>query len=660
MNQNLVLFRMMEGQQINQYHLEKLLGAGGFGGVFLATEVVRDQAVRQLAVKIIPDSSDEQLSELITASTLEHDHLVRSYSAGECNILNTPMLYLAMELADGSLEAQLNQGKLSPETIRQVLQQTALGLKYLHQQKRVHRDLKPGNILLIKDRYKVSDFGLVRRLGAETYAKTVNPIGTIAYMPPEAFEGKIATAWDIWSLGIMAVQMITGKLPYEFEGTTQQLQLPSIPKEYEALVSGCLNPEWRDRWTVDEVVDYLSLINLSSSPVVSPLPPTIIKPSIQQTTSSNNNSPSLSPVKVIQTKPINSKPVKKNKLRKALTVIGGVLLLGLGVTQLYGYFRYGLFPSNSIVVLVDIFPNGLRLIPNKTLIGHSDNVVSVNYSPDGQFLASGSYDDTIKIWDAKTGREIRTIQGHYGFTNISYSPDGQFLASGSIIDDTDTIKIWDAKTGREIRTIQGHSSFTNTVSYSPDGKFLVSGDDDGNIEIWDAERGQRLYSFQGHSDDVKSVNYSPDGRFFASGSGDDTVKIWEVATGKELQTFTGHSSSVYSVNYSPDGRFLASGSQDNTIKIWEVATGKALQTFRGHFGVTFSSVDHSPNGRYLASASTSFLGGDIIIWDLATGKKLQTLRGHSDWIFSINYSPDGKFLASSSEDDTIKIWRVGE
>ncbi|MEB3190353.1 MAG: serine/threonine-protein kinase, partial [Snowella sp.] len=221
MNTNALLFGMMQGQKIGQYHLETLLGAGGFGGVFQASEVVRDQVLRQLAIKIIPGNSPQQLGELIAAANLEHEHLIRSYAAGECTILNTEMLYLAMELAESSLDRRFEQGNFQSSEIRQILTEVVSALAYLHGQKQVHRDLKPANILRAKNRWKLSDFGLVKRLDSRSYAQTSNPIGTIAYMPPEAFEGNISAAWDMWSLGIMLVQMVTNRLPYQFNEPTQ-------------------------------------------------------------------------------------------------------------------------------------------------------------------------------------------------------------------------------------------------------------------------------------------------------------------------------------------------------------------------------------------------------------------------------------------------------
>jgi formylglycine-generating enzyme required for sulfatase activity len=268
LNANAMLYGMMAGQQVGQYHLESLLGAGGFGGVFRANEVVRDRVLRQVAVKVIPGNDEAQLEELLAAATLEHDHLIRCYAAGECHLLNIDALYLAMELGEGSLDNHLHlqQGPLEMGKVREVLREVTQGLAYLHDQNQVHRDLKPANVLRARGRWKLSDFGLVRRLGNESYAQTANPIGTIAYMPPEAFEGQISPAWDMWSLGIMAVQMLTGSIPYQFSEPTQllklvmdgKLHLPPLPDDFEEIVEGCLQMNRGDRWSAEQILETLN------------------------------------------------------------------------------------------------------------------------------------------------------------------------------------------------------------------------------------------------------------------------------------------------------------------------------------------------------------------------------------------------------------------
>jgi formylglycine-generating enzyme required for sulfatase activity len=278
-NQIQILYRMMEGQAIQQYRLEHLLGAGGFGGVFKASEVARDRVLRQLAIKLISNTSDDQLVELHNAVNLDHPHVIRCFTAGECKLFNADFLFLVMELAAGSLDQQLGQGAMPESSARKLIQDVATALRFLHQQNKVHCDLKPGNILFAQDRWKLADLGLIRQLGASSYELTSNPIGTIAFMPPEAFDDsdrkkRISTAWDMWSLGIMTAGVMTGKLPYNYNDQTQllkqvinaQVQIPQLPEPFNAIVRGCLNTNYRQRWTADQVLDVLTPKRSISTP----------------------------------------------------------------------------------------------------------------------------------------------------------------------------------------------------------------------------------------------------------------------------------------------------------------------------------------------------------------------------------------------------------
>ncbi|HLO85643.1 MAG TPA: ribosome assembly protein 4 [Nostocaceae cyanobacterium] len=283
-----------------------------------------------------------------------------------------------------------------------------------------------------------------------------------------------------------------------------------------------------------------------------------------------------------------------------------------------------------------------------TLSGHSSSVYSVAFSPNGKQLASGSADNSIKIWDIATGQQLQTLSGHSSLVySVAFSPDGKKLVSGS---GDKRIKIWNTTTGKQLQTLSGHFSLVYSVAFSPDGKKLVSGSKDNSIKIWNVATGQQLQTLSSHS--VLSVSFSPDGKKLASGSEDKSIKIWDTTTGKQLQTLNGHGSSVLSISFSPNGKKLAFGSADSNIKIWDINAGKALQTLSGHSS-SVQSITFSPNGTKLASGSWD---KSIKIWDTTTGKKLQTLSGHSSIVFSVSFSPDGKKLASGSFDKSIKIW----
>jgi WD40 repeat protein len=295
--------------------------------------------------------------------------------------------------------------------------------------------------------------------------------------------------------------------------------------------------------------------------------------------------------------------------------------------------------------------------------GHSDGVISVAYSPDGSTLATGSADDTAKVWDVGTGTLLHSLEGHGDVViSVAYSPDGSTLATASR---DGSARVWDVGTGELLHSLDGHSDGVISVAYSPDGSTLATGSGDGirapigsrdsTAKVWDVGTGTLLHSLEGHSHYINSVAYSPDGSTLATASFDDTAKVWDVDTGALLHSLEVHSNRLLSVAYSPDGSTLATGSIDSTAKVWDVGTGALLHSLEGHSS-SVRSVAYSPDGSTLATAS---FDDTAKVWDVGTGALLHSLEGHSSSVRSVAYSPDSSMLATSFFDDTTKVWDVG-
>lgn len=279
-------------------------------------------------------------------------------------------------------------------------------------------------------------------------------------------------------------------------------------------------------------------------------------------------------------------------------------------------------------------------------------IFSVAYSPDGHHIVSGSGDGTIKVWDAETGAETLTLQGHTDWVwSVAFDEDCKFITSKS---DDQTIKVWDAETGACISTCEGSREPTGEAIFSPDKRYRTTRFSfDGILHIKDSGNDNEILTLRGHGEAVTSVDFSPDGRYIASGSKDKTIKIWDAETGNEISTLQGHLGDVFSVCFSPDSHHLVSGSADATTKIWIVegsAETSFLQGLFRHRGAV-NSVALSLDGRRVASGSDDCT---VRIWDTETGKMLQTLEYNSE-IRCVSFSPSGSHIGARSRFDSVVI-----
>ncbi|MEH1943082.1 MAG: serine/threonine-protein kinase [Nostoc sp.] len=265
-------------------------------------------------------------------------------------------------------------------------------------------------------------------------------------------------------------------------------------------------------------------------------------------------------------------------------------------------------------------------------------------------------------------RCLHTLTEHSGtlsrVNTLAISPDGHTLASSG---DDKNIKLWDLNSKKVLASLSGHSQAVKSVVFSPDGKILATASDDKTIKLWQFDTLKEICTLLGHSHTVKSVAFSPNGQILASGSWDKTVKLWDVNTGTEICTIIGHQLQVNSVAFSPQGQLLASASYDRTIRLWQIPVLEGsqrkfqnrscyslLSTLSGHAWAVLT-VAFSPDGKILATGSDD---NTIKLWEVNTGQLICTLVGHSWSVVAVAFSADGETLLSASCDKTVKLWRV--
>jgi len=290
------------------------------------------------------------------------------------------------------------------------------------------------------------------------------------------------------------------------------------------------------------------------------------------------------------------------------------------------------------------------------LRGHEGSVVSVSYSQDGVWIASGSWDNTVRIWDAESGEERAVLRGHEGpVCSVAFSPGGDRIVSGSgsyeeRVDNT--VRLWDARSGAELAVFRGHEWFVSSVVFSPDGRRIVSGSYDRTVRVWDAESGAELAVLCENDHQVIGVDFSPSRDQIVGGSMDDTVRVWDVESGRELAVLRGHEGTVNGVVFSLDGRRIVSGSSDKTVRVWDAESGAELAVLRGHKG-TVNGVAFSLTERRIVSGSDD---KTVRVWDADSGLELRVLRGHEAGVYRVAFSLNGRRIVSGSADKTVRVW----
>jgi RNA polymerase sigma factor (sigma-70 family) len=300
----------------------------------------------------------------------------------------------------------------------------------------------------------------------------------------------------------------------------------------------------------------------------------------------------------------------------------------------------------------DPLPTGVVARLGTIRFRHQNTVRAVAYSRDGTRLISASWDGTMRVWDAETGRELHRFRQPEA-SSAAIAPDGKTVASGGM---DKSLHVWDLTTGKELLQVGDLENSVMALQFAPDGKSLATLSSP-IIRIWDLTSGKETARFTGPAKGVYSIAFSSDGKLLAGGCEDKTVRIWDTGSGKELRRLEGHADLLYGVAFAPDGKTLASSGRDGdrTIRLWDVATGQEKLRIPGAPGWV-RPIAFSPDGKLLASGGQNSV---VFILEAATGEELRHCRlpGRDDtWVMALAFSPDGKRLATSGSDMPIRLW----
>ncbi len=666
------------GQQLGNYRLIRLLGRGGFAEVYLGEHIYMQTqaAIKVLHTQLTPEDMEQFRLEAQTIANLEHPHIVRVLEFG----VERATPFLVMSYApNGTLRQHHPRGTCLPlASVVTYVKQVADALQYAHDEKLIHRDVKPENMLVgRRNEVLLGDFGIALVAQATRSQRTQEVIGTVAYMAPEQIRGKPRPASDQYSLGIIVYEWLSGNVP--FQGSALEVygqhmhvppeplreRVPTLSTGVEQVVMQTLAKEPHERFK--NIQAFASALEQASNsptfflPTEKAIRPDFVTASTELPTPTAESKGTRSSRNTVQTTEMAPSSKSTSSPKDAATlnlkprlarhlISRRTVLIGLAGLTLMG---------GGLVLWMQT-PHTLY-----TYRGHSDQISTVTWSPDGKRIASASWDGTVQVWDATDGNNAHTYLGYSPGAPVTWSPDGTQIAMGTFVSGVgQQVHVLEVSTGKQILSY-ADASFGR---WSPDGKHFAVAAKDG-VQVWDTATGSKLYTYTEQASTFNSTGqvsasrlaWSPDGTRIAVGTV-QLVDVWNAADGSHIYTYHGHEKKnsdqerLVGLAWSPDSkRIVSTTSNSNDVHVWDAADGSNVYIYKGHTYVMFA-VDWSPTSNHIASAS-----GDstVQVWDATDGSNVSFYHGHDKWVNTLAWSPDGKRIATGGQDKTVQVWNVG-